>query len=294
MAIYDLTTGFTWAFPAKPQLFKYPIMSSVALMLLDLYPGATAAYSLRKLRKAYIGACIRVRRSSDNSEQDIGFSGNVLDTVTLLNFVGAGNGHVVTWYDQSLTPRNISQSIALSQPMIINTGVIYELSSGKPSVKFISANTTLLSSATGLSSNDYQNAAGDSTTSIVFKSAIGSYALFGFGSNGLNLHAPWADGNTYFDTGSGARLTTPLNWNNPSQGTFSRLSDLASIRQNGVTIATNTNTAKMAPGTSAFVLGANAGSSLPFEGLVSEYVHYGYAMPNISGLETTTKGFFGL
>ena len=57
--------------------------------LLDLVPAqAAAAYSLRRLRKSYTGAAIRVRRSSDNSELDVGFtaSGN-LDTSTLLSFV---------------------------------------------------------------------------------------------------------------------------------------------------------------------------------------------------------------
>ena len=41
--------------------------------LLDLYPSAAAAYSVRKLRAAYTGNAIRVRRSSDNTEQNIGF-----------------------------------------------------------------------------------------------------------------------------------------------------------------------------------------------------------------------------
>ena len=35
--------------------------------LLDSYPNATAAYSLRKLRRAYTGDSIEVRRSSDNT-----------------------------------------------------------------------------------------------------------------------------------------------------------------------------------------------------------------------------------
>ena len=60
--------------------------------LLDTYSGAAAAYSLRKLSSSYSGNAIRVRRSSDNAEQDIGF--NVfgeLDTVSLLAFAGAGD-----------------------------------------------------------------------------------------------------------------------------------------------------------------------------------------------------------
>ena len=57
-------------------------------LLLDTYPNAAVAYSLRKLRTAYTGNAIRVRRSSDNAEQDIAFVGNDLDTTSMLDFVG--------------------------------------------------------------------------------------------------------------------------------------------------------------------------------------------------------------
>lgn len=58
-------------------------------LLLDIYPMASVAYSLRKLRTAYTGSAIRVRRSSDNTEQDFGFdnSGD-LDVNSIENFVG--------------------------------------------------------------------------------------------------------------------------------------------------------------------------------------------------------------
>lgn len=59
-----------------------------ASLLLDTYTGAAVAYSLRQLRTAYTGAAIRVRRSSDNAEQDINFVGGDLDTQSLLDFVG--------------------------------------------------------------------------------------------------------------------------------------------------------------------------------------------------------------
>jgi hypothetical protein len=63
--------------------------------LLDTYSGAAAAYSLRLLDSTYTGSAIRVRRSSDNTEQDIGF--NVfgeLDTVSLTAFAGVGDAFV--------------------------------------------------------------------------------------------------------------------------------------------------------------------------------------------------------
>jgi hypothetical protein len=64
------------------------LMPKAQSLLLDLYPGAAAAYSLRKLRNAYSGSAIRVRRSSDNAEQDINFVGGDLDTNSMLDFVG--------------------------------------------------------------------------------------------------------------------------------------------------------------------------------------------------------------
>jgi hypothetical protein len=103
--------------------------------LLDLYPSAAAAYSLRKLRAAYTGSAIRVRRSSDNTEQDIGFSGANLDTSALTSFCGSGNGFVTTWYDQSGNSLNLSQTTAANQPKIVNSGSVI-LTNGKPSIQY--------------------------------------------------------------------------------------------------------------------------------------------------------------
>jgi hypothetical protein len=113
--------------------------------LLDDYPNAAAAYSLRKLRTAYTGSAIRVRRSNDNTEQDIGFTaGGDLDTASLKTFVGANNGFVTTWYDQSGNARNATQTTAGSQPRIVNTGTI-ERVNNKPCIR-----TTALNSSQGL------------------------------------------------------------------------------------------------------------------------------------------------
>lgn len=98
--------------------------------LLDTYSGASAAYSLRRLRSTYTGNLIRVRRSSDNAEQNIGYdSNNVLDTASLLTFVGAGNGFVTTWYDQSGNANNATQSTAVNQPQIVSSGAILTVNS---------------------------------------------------------------------------------------------------------------------------------------------------------------------
>ena len=92
--------------------------------LLDSYPGAAAAYSVRLLKSTYTGSAIRVRRSSDNAESDIGFSGGNLDTSALTTFCGAGNGFVTTWYDQSGGGNNLTQTTAAQQPQIVSSGSV--------------------------------------------------------------------------------------------------------------------------------------------------------------------------
>lgn len=103
--------------------------------LLDDYPDAAAAYSVRLLRAAYSGSAIRVRRASDNAEQDIGFSNGNLDTTALTSFCGAGNGFVTTWYDQSGNARDVIQTTAANQPQIVSSGSVINVNT-KPSIKF--------------------------------------------------------------------------------------------------------------------------------------------------------------
>jgi hypothetical protein len=104
------------------------------LGLLDTYPNAAAAYSVRKLRNAYTGNAIRVRRSSDNTEQNIGFdvNGN-LDTTALTTFCSSTDGFVTTWYDQSTNGNNATQSTAANQPQIVSSGSVL-LENSKPTL----------------------------------------------------------------------------------------------------------------------------------------------------------------
>jgi hypothetical protein len=63
-----------------------------SLALDQIGVASAAAYSLRKVRNAYTGSAVRVRRSSDNTETDIGFTASGdLDTTALLNHVGYEN-----------------------------------------------------------------------------------------------------------------------------------------------------------------------------------------------------------
>jgi hypothetical protein len=148
--------------------------------ILDLFPSAHHAYSLRKLRTAYTGSCLRIRRTTSTptvttTTVDLAFDSNgtislnsaityVSGTVTLSTNLGqfcasVVNGYsnpdlvntnqnifVVTWFDQSGNSKNPTQGTAGLQPKIVNVGNL-ETSGGKVTVRFTKASSTRLNIA---------------------------------------------------------------------------------------------------------------------------------------------------
>jgi surface protein len=92
-------------------------------LFLNQFPNASLGLSLDLLDKNYTGFCIRVRRSSDNNELDIGFVNNELDTASLLDFVGSGNGFVSIIYDQ-VGSNNMTKTTANLQGQIVSNGEV--------------------------------------------------------------------------------------------------------------------------------------------------------------------------
>ena len=123
--------------------FKSVGGTSVSYIVDDYSPAAS--YSLRKVSSTATN-CIRVRRSSDNTEQDIGFVGNDLDTASLASFIGANSGYVTTLYDQSGNGKHQRQTTAGSQPIIVNAGSLVTILT-KPTIQQTSSRF-LYSSAT--------------------------------------------------------------------------------------------------------------------------------------------------
>lgn len=100
---------------------------------------SAAAFSLRQLSSIYAGAAVLVRRSSDNAEANIGFASGALDEAALTAFVGAGDGFVKTWYDQSGNAFNATQADSTKQAKIVSAGAVIKKNS-KPSVLFDGSN----------------------------------------------------------------------------------------------------------------------------------------------------------
>lgn len=67
-------------------------------------------------------ASIRVRRAADNVEQDIGFSGDALNTAALSSFLASDSGFLTTVYDQTGNGFDAVQPTAVNQPAIYSSG----------------------------------------------------------------------------------------------------------------------------------------------------------------------------
>ena len=182
--------------------------------LLDTYTGAAGAYSVtRRLSSTYTGSLIRVRRSSDNTEQDIGYTtGNLLDESALTTFVGANNGFVTKVYDQSGNTKDFTQSTAASQPQIVSSGTILT-QSGKPKMS-LSSNKWITAAIPSATRRDtYFVTNNDSDTAWLYPDDFGGNSAYGYVSaNG--------DGSTnlYYNPGS----TPSLYVNNSLQSPTTR------------------------------------------------------------------------
>ena len=208
--------------------------TSTGNLLLDLYPDSAAAYSLRKLRTSYTGNAIRVRRSSDNTEINIGFVLNVLDTATLLTFCGAGNGFITIWYDQSGNARDAIQATTAKQPQIVSSGVVIIINT-KPSV-FFNATYFLLHTSNPLTYSDFSAFLVDKYNSVPGNVFVGYSKIdIAFNANlfqiadrdiaPIKTYSPVLTGlvlHNSISTVSGATTTARAFLNNVDKGTGSR------------------------------------------------------------------------
>lgn len=134
-----------------------PYVFTSNALLLDTYTNAAAAYSIRKLRTAYTGFCMNVRRTvgatsvfanvSFDSNNTVSFDSAISVTfgtsaATNLGEFAAKTGYsnpdgiaanqsifMNIWYDQTTNARNMNQATNTRQPRLINAGT-FELLTG--------------------------------------------------------------------------------------------------------------------------------------------------------------------
>lgn len=115
--------------------------ASGPVLPLDVVSGAVAAYSQRRLRTAYAGSALRVRRLADDVESDIGFNGNAFDSAAYSSFIGASSGLSVKGYDQTLTSDFIQSTKANQANIALDSSFYGPKTAGGLSVWLPAADT---------------------------------------------------------------------------------------------------------------------------------------------------------
>ncbi|MEI4231502.1 hypothetical protein [Roseovarius sp. D22-M7] len=137
---YDETASNGFA-PEAQQSVSVSVVAA-ATGLLDSYPGAAGAWSLRKLAGATTDV-VRVRRGSDGAEAN--FTAEEVAGGTLAAWVGAGNdGFVVTLFDQSGNARHATQATASEQPRVVISGALVT-KNGRPATDVAAGNALTVS-----------------------------------------------------------------------------------------------------------------------------------------------------
>ncbi len=117
--------SFTTGSLSADSTFYYSSIAGNAAPVGDFADAPVAlAVGLRKLVGSYSGNAIKLRRSSDNVEQDFGFTSNgELDVTAIQAWLGSSTGFVKTIYDQSGNSRDFTHSTASRQPELLFSGV---------------------------------------------------------------------------------------------------------------------------------------------------------------------------
>ncbi|MDG0996322.1 MAG: Ig-like domain-containing protein [Gammaproteobacteria bacterium] len=185
-----------------------------------------SAFSLKDVNSDLVSNAIRVRRSSDNTEKDIGFNRyGELDTEALLQFVNnnaegsavvGAKGFVSIWYDQSIRGENGIQNAQHKQPVIVNDGELVTLvSTGEVAVSFNEGMNGVPNSKSWLDKDADGNSLRDNllvrdTGSMTYKNVAiyetMEYEVFDQSSDSIVLGAvrtmPMYRGSLYWDAGS--------------------------------------------------------------------------------------------
>lgn len=231
-------------------------------MLDALTATPSAAFSLRRIRSAYTGNAIVVRRSSDNATQAIGYlPDDSLDTASLLAFVGSGDGFITTWYDQ-VGNNTATQATTTRQPKIVSAGALITRN-GKPSARFVTADQTTLNAAAGWPANaDYGlSVVGESGSSTGNFVASGGHTLW------LSSGTAALYGGGTIAADSGALTQNVLHTLGAS---FIHSTKAGTFRRDGAQTGSGTGTT--ANTLSTINIGVFSAANSPLQGYVSEIV----------------------
>jgi hypothetical protein len=247
---------------------------------------AASAYSLRLLSTSYAGSAIQVRRSSDNTTQDIGFTGSGdLDTTALKTFVGANNGFITIWYDQSGNARDLAQATTGSQPAIINAGVIYRRN-GKPTIYHDNIDDGLTYGSNYLTTNplSVNIVAGSNSNSTSLRRAVQGPSNW--------LIGPYSNQHSWYAGGWNHQISSP--WSMSNVEIFTVIQPSANPNtswRNGVSQTCGNN--KGVP--NRIYTGAKGAYAEPLNGFISEILAFNSDLSNYHRtIESNQGAYFSL
>ena len=203
------------------------------------YENASIIHSLRLVNPNYTGKAINVKRTLDNTTQDIGYTPNGnLDTMALKSFVGNTNGYVMKWYNQMGQGTFCAANTGATQPLIVNNGRIVRLGVNV-AIYFdhtsFQENTTITSypfemiSVSGV--NGLTNGAflkiGDNTNGVAMGMGSNDFTTSGFDFIGVKEKKEFVKAQASFDSGKLHTLGMKVKSNYFRSGTAS--SDLENV-----------------------------------------------------------------
>jgi len=292
--------------------------------ILDLFPSAHHAFSLRKLRTAYGGFCIRVRRTNStpntlSTTVDVSF--NSLNTIGLnsaITFVSGAattavnlgqfcasivNGYtnpdgvninqnvfISTWFDQSGNNKNVANTNTTQQPRIVSSGNL-ETKDGKVAIRFVRASgTRLLLIDTSMNINNLSQYI---VTSLITTNVSINFSAFNYVTNAWVL--PICD-----------TLSTYINYNTPfpTAGFLCQTNDIVnrlySMVAGASTVTAYKNTTSVGSKSSAsaassvIALGYSGGvTANALDGYIQESITY-QNQSNVSNIQTNIMSYYGI
>jgi len=294
---------------ADAQIYIDSYRFGCTLPLLDCYPGAAGAYSLRLLDNDYTGNCIRVVKNNGDSSL-IGFSGGILDTNSLKTFCGTGatdSCTVRTWFDQSGNGRHFRNDTIERQPVIMVDGAIIR-NGGEPALRF--RGTTVVSGRQGLYFGDLVY-----TTNTLFAVAVASTnssgnafaPIFsqnsGAGAVGRSSVLQVDDGTPrkslyFFNNGTSYNNTSAGTLTNDAQSLITNYSfsdDYFSAINGSSGNSTVSGQSFTPASTLGSAIGNTAGRSNAFRGTIQEIIIWNFDQSgNKSAIETSINTFYSI
>ena len=291
--------------PSAISPYKIPTFQSGGapfVGLLDTYPSAAAAYSVRRLSSTYAGSAMEVRIDTvGHPLYDIGFDENGdLDTADLISKAAGNDAFVVTWYDQSGNAYNATQTTTSAQPQIVSSGVISNKNS-KPAIDFSGGNWELDANAaasefagTDVNFESFSVLSGDGSSNKEFFSlaaASGNTTSLQLRTNGIDFLRVFIRDDA---SANNDKITTTQITNQSLVSVLGTPSDY-NIYVDGTADAGNPNTASL--GLCSFAkatIGNDARAiSAYWEGTIQELVFYNTDQSsNRTGIETNQNDYY--